>query len=298
MRICGRFIVPVLFTALAANPLAANRGWAQTSTPTPPPAPSNATTSVPANSPPSNSAEGQASKVAPSRTYTVPAGTKVLLMLKSGINTTTAHQGDGVYLVSSFPVVDENRVMIPEGVYVQGIVDRVQRPGRVKGRAQLDMHFTTMIFPNGSVVALPGVLNNIPGSDGPKVKGSEGTVEQAGGKGRDIGTIAQTTASGAEIGTIAGAATGHLGTGLGYGSLAGAAAGTLITLFTRGNDIVIPAGTSVEMVLQRPLMLEESQLKGNDEARAQSPMVPTAQQQPITKRKSRILCPFGSPGCN
>ena len=36
-------------------------------------------------------------------TYTVPAGTKILLSLKNGINTKTAQQGDGVYLVSSFP---------------------------------------------------------------------------------------------------------------------------------------------------------------------------------------------------
>ncbi len=39
------------------------------------------------------------------QTYTVPAGTKVLLSLKSAINTKTAQHGDGVYLVSSFPVL-------------------------------------------------------------------------------------------------------------------------------------------------------------------------------------------------
>jgi len=60
-------------------------------------------------------------------TYTVPAGTKILLSLKNGINTKTAQQGDGVYLVSSFPVVGNSRVMVPVGVYVQGVVDRVQR---------------------------------------------------------------------------------------------------------------------------------------------------------------------------
>jgi hypothetical protein len=48
--------------------------------------------------------------------FTVPAGTKVLLSLKSAINTKTAQQGDGVYLVSSFPVVGNSRVMIPVGV--------------------------------------------------------------------------------------------------------------------------------------------------------------------------------------
>ena len=136
-------------------------------------------------------------------TYTVPAGTKILLSLKNGINTKTAQRGDGVYLVSSFPVVGKSRVMVPVGVYVQGVVDRVQRPGRVKGRAQLDLHFTTMIFPNGQVVEVPGVLNSLPGSDGPKVKGSEGTVEQAGNKGRDVGNVLKGAAIGAGARSIA-----------------------------------------------------------------------------------------------
>jgi type IV secretion system protein VirB10 len=231
------------------------------------------------------------------RTYTVPAGTKVLLSLKSAINTKTAQQGDGVYLVSCFPVVTNARVMIPVGVYVQGVVDRVQRPGRVKGRAQLDLHFTTMIFPNGQVIEVPGVLNSLPGSDGPKVKGNEGTVEQAGNKGRDAGNILKGAAIGAEGGVIGGAASGDLAKGVGYGSLAGAAAGAIYTLFTRGNEIVIPTGTSVEMVLQRPLLLQASQLAGIDQPGG-AQMVPAVQQQPMQKHRQHILCPFGSPGCS
>ena len=232
------------------------------------------------------------------QTFTVPAGTKVLLSLKSAINTKTAQQGDGVYLVSSFPVVGKSRIMIPVGVYVQGVVDRVVRPGRVKGRAQLDLHFTTMIFPNGQVVEVPGVLNSLPGSDGPKVKGNEGTVEQAGNKGRDVANVLKGAAIGAGGGVIGGAASGDVGKGVGYGSAAGAAAGLIYTLFTRGNDIVIPTGTSVEMVLQRPLVLQESQLAGPDESHGQAQMTPANQQQPLPKRKQRILCPFGSPGCD
>jgi hypothetical protein len=246
---------------------------------------------APAPAPPSQAEPAPA-------TYTVPAGTKVLLSLKSAINTKTAQHGDGVYLVSTFPVVGGSQIMIPVGVYVQGVVDRVQRPGRVKGRAQLDLHFTTMIFPNGQVIEVPGVLNSLPGSDGPKVKDSEGTVEQAGNKGRDVGNVLKGAAIGAEGGVLGGAATGDLAKGVGYGSLAGAAAGTIYTLFTRGNDIVIPSGTSVEMVLQRPLILQRSQLAGNNESRGQSQLVPADQQQPMQKRKQRILCPFGSPGCN
>ena len=272
MNVRGQFVIVGLLAGMAAA-----QGLGQTATATP-----AAAAALPAE--------------APSQTFTVPAGTKVLLSLKSGINTKTAQQGDGVYLVSSFPVVGSSRVMIPVGVYVQGVVDRVVRPGRVKGRAEINLHFTTMIFPNGSVVEVPGVLNSLPGSDGPKVKDSEGTVEQAGNKGRDLGNIAKGAAIGAGGGVIGGAAAGDVAKGVGYGSLAGAAAGTIYTLFTRGNDIVIPSGTAVEMVLQRPLVLQQSQLAGSNQANGQAQMIPAGQQQPM--RKQRILCPFGSPGCN
>jgi hypothetical protein len=286
MRVGRQLVVPGLLIALIAN-----RGLSQSA-----PAPSPAQTSVPAAAPQTPQVVPASQSSPAPQTYTVPAGTRVLLMLRSAINTKTAQQGDGVYLVSSFPVANDSRVMIPEGVYVQGVVDRVVRPGRVKGRAQLDLHFTTMIFPNGSVVAVPGVLDNLPGSDGPKVKNNEGTVEQAGSKGRDAGNIAKGAAIGAESGVLGGAVSGNLGRGIGYGSLAGAAAGAIYTLFTRGNDIVIPSGTSVEMVLQRPLILQEAQLAGNDQANA--PMVPARQNQPMAKHKTNMVCPFGSPGCN
>src|ERR1700677_3697982 len=276
MKVRGKFVVVGLLAGMAAA-----HGHGQTTT-----AASNAT---PAPTP-APAAE------APSQTFTVPAGTKVLLSLKSGINTKTAQQGDGVYLVSSFPVVGSSRIMIPVGVYVQGVVDHVVRPGRVKGRAQIYLHFTTMIFPNGSIVEVPGVLNSLPGSDGPKVKDSEGTVEQAGNKGRDVGNIAKGAAIGAEAGVFGGAASGDVAKGVGYGSLAGAAAGAIYTIFTRGNDIVSPFGTSVELVLQRPLVLQQSQLAGSSQENGQAQMVPAIQQQPM--RKQKILCPFGSPGCN
>ncbi|HUB28186.1 MAG TPA: hypothetical protein VL967_00765, partial [Terracidiphilus sp.] len=238
-----------------------------------------------------------ASPAASAKTVEVPAGTKVLLTLRSGVNTKTAQPGDGVYLSSTFPVVTGGHVVIPSGVYVQGVIDRVVRPGRVKGRAQVTMHFTTLIFPNGSVVSIPGAVDSLPGSDGPTVKkGSEGTIEQPGSKGKDAATIATTAATGAGIGGIAGAASDHPGAGVGYGAAGGAVAGILYTLFTRGNDVVLPEGDTIEMVFQRPLMLQEANLTGPEVAG----YVPTGQQQqPMTKpgRNQRILCPLGSLGC-
>jgi type IV secretion system protein VirB10 len=231
----------------------------------------------------------------------VPAGTKVLLELRSAINTKSAKAGDGVYLSSTFPVVVGNRVMIPTGVYVQGIVDRVQRGGRIKGQAQLEMHFTSIIFPNGSVVEIPGVVDSIPGAKNQTVKDDgEGTIQQNGGKGREAGRTAEIALpTGAGAGTIGGAESG--GHPL-EGGLAGLGAGLatvgVVTLFTRNADVDVPRGTQVEMVLQRPLILEDENLAGVGQPGAAPALVPAANQpKPITQHRPRIFCPPGSLGC-
>ena len=203
-----------------------------------------------------------------------------------------------MYLVSTFPVIVGSHVLIPTGVYVQGVVDKVERPGRVKGRAKLLMHFTTMIFPNGQVVGIPGTVDNLPGSGGPSVKGEEGTIEQAGNKGKDAGNVAKGGIIGASGGVIGGAASGRPGAGAAIGGLAGVAGGLIYTLLTRGDEVVIPEGTSLEMVMQRPLELQASQLNGINDVRGNPQYIPTGgQAQPLSK-PAHIVCPPGSLGCN
>jgi len=231
------------------------------------------------------------------KTYTVPAGTKVLLQLRSAINTSSARPGDGVYLASTFPVVVGNRVMIPAGVYVQGVVDRVARAGRVKGKSQLDMHFTCIIFPNGTVVEIPGLVNSLPGASKQSVKDDgEGTIEQNPDKGRHAGEVAKIAIpTGGTVGSIGGLGAGHPLAGGLAGIGAGVAAAGLVSLFTRGADVNIQSGTQLEMVLQRPLVLEEENLTG-----AAPTLIPSANQpRPLDKpSRSQMLCPPGSLGCN
>jgi type IV secretion system protein VirB10 len=229
------------------------------------------------------------------KTITVPAGTKVLLQLTSAINTSGAQAGDGVYLTSIFPVVVENRVVIPTGVYVQGTIDRIQRAGHVKGRSQLDMHFTSIIFPNGSVVEIPGIVNSLPGASQQTVKkDGEGTIEQKANKGRNAGKTAEIAIpTGGTIGSIGGLGSGHPVEGGLVGLAAGAATVGLVSLFTRGADVNIPSGTQVEMLLQRPLILEETNFSGTPQ------LVPSPNQpKPMDKpHPHKMMCPPGTLGC-
>jgi hypothetical protein len=255
------------------------------------------TAAPPPDAPATASSPSDSSSEPKEKTYTVPSGTKVLLSLKSGVNTKTARPGDGVYLISTFPVIVGSHVLIPSGVYVQGLVDNVERPGRIKGRAKLLMHFTTMIFPNGQVVGIPGSVDNLPGSGGPSVKGKEGTIEQADSKGKDAGDIARGGVIGATGGVIGGAASGSPGTGAAIGGLAGVAGGLVYTLLTRGNEIVIPEGTTVEMVLQRPLVLEAAQLQGISDMRGDPQYIPRGVQSPALPKPVHVVCPPDSLGC-
>lgn len=233
--------------------------------------------------------------------YNVPAGTKVLLQLNSAINTKSAKPGDGVYMTSTFPVVVGSRVMIPVGVYVQGVVDRVQRAGRMKGKAQLDMHFTSMIFPNGTVVEIPGVVDGLPGAKKQSVKNDqEGTIEQDSDKGHTAAETAKVAIpAGAGVGTIGGAASGHPIEGGLAGLGAGLATVGLVSLFTRGADVDIPSGTQVEMVLQRPLMLQEENLTAAGSPGTPATLVPASTQpKPIPKPgHAKVLCPPEGLGC-
>jgi type IV secretion system protein VirB10 len=289
MAVCGLVGAQTPVAAPAADP-ASQTPPASTSTQA---ATSTATATVPA--PDTSSPTPQ------KKTYTIPAGTKVLLQLRSSINTKTAKAGDGIYLASTFPVVIGNRVMIPSGVYVQGTVDRVVRAGRVKGKAQLDMHFTSIIFPNGSVVEIPGLVDDLPGASKQSVKDNgEGTIEQAPDKGRNAGEVAKISIpTGGTVGTIGGLAGGHpLAGGLG-GLAAGAAAVGIASLFTRGADVNIESGTQVEMTLQRPLILEESNLADSGSPGSMTSLVPAPNQpKPLDKpNRLQVTCPPGSLGC-
>jgi hypothetical protein len=307
MRLDSRTLTLTLLSAAAfqfglAGPVSAQTPAPADGAPAATSQPTAVATAPAATADPAPATTGNANvPITAKKTYTVPAGTKVLLQLRSSVNTKSARVGDGVYLSSSFPVVVGNHVMIPSGVFVQGVVDRVVRAGRMTGKSQLDMHFTSIIFPNGSVVEIPGVVSALPGASKQDVKNGEGTIEQDKDKGRNAGKTAEIALpTGATVGSIAGISSGHsLAGGLG-GLGAGLATVGLVTLFTRGADVSIEAGTQVEMVLQRPLILEEENLADGTVPGASPAMVPSASQpKPMQKPgHPELLCPPGGLGCS
>ncbi len=197
-----------------------------------------------------------ASAPTPAHLLVVPAGTKIPLALKQGISTRNARVGDPVYAQTTFPIIENNTIVIPTGTFVQGTIRSVVRPGRVKGRAQIQMTFTSLIFPNGYTVVLPGAVEGTPGSKDTEMKGTEGTIQQTGSEGKDAQTIAVMTIPGAGIGAIADG-----GKGAGIGAAAGGAVGLATVLLTRGPDIQLSQGASIEMTLERTIEIDRAQTR-------------------------------------
>ncbi len=195
-----------------------------------------------------------APKAATGEKINLPAGTRVAVILENGISTGSAKSGDSVYFRTSFPITQNNHVVIPVGSYLRGELTEAKRPGRIKGRGEFRMRLNTLIFPNGYTVDLTAIPHSAD-SGGKETTDSEGKITGPGGKGADVGTMAQTTVAGAGIGAIAGGGRGA-GIGAGIGGLAGLAA----TLLTRGPEAQLRRGSALDLVLERELLLDADQI--------------------------------------
>ncbi len=210
--------------------------------------------------PPAQSASSAPEAAKDPHAITIPSGTKLPLSLKQAISTKNAREGDAVYAETAFPFVLDERVVVPPGTYIQGKIVHVERGGRMKGRAELLIHFTSMIYPSGYTVMLPGSVENTPGADSNGVKDSEGTIQQDKDTGKKIEDAAKGGAYGGAVGGIGGGLGGGLN-GARIGAGAGAAAGIAWALLKRGSDVKLDVGTSIEMEIQRPITVDASRIQ-------------------------------------
>jgi hypothetical protein len=192
--------------------------------------------------------------------FQVEPGTKVPLSLINSVSTKHSAEGDRIYLETVFPILVNGRIVIPPGSYVAGTVTQVKRPGRVKGRGELFVRFDSLTLPNGVTRDFRARIGTMDGRAREEFDRSEGKIGSEGNKGGDARSVGEATAAGASVGVIAGGATGHYGMGAGIGAAAGATAGMLGVLLSRGPDAVLAKGSTIEMVLDRPLVFDETEL--------------------------------------
>jgi hypothetical protein len=211
---------------------------------------------------------------------TIPAGTIVLMVLQSPLHTTSGTAGSGIYLETLYPVVQGNQVVIPARTQVQGVVEAGERPGHLKRASEFRFRFTSMIFPNNFVAPIQGVLQSIPGAKNIRTRDKQGTLQPV----DQMEKVVTPAAAGAVGGAIIGA---HRGFGIGLlpGAGLGAALGLGTVLLKRGDEISLARGTTVEMILQAPLRLEQAQAAANARYLSRPSFIPPSE--PPDGRASR-----------
>jgi hypothetical protein len=216
-------------------------------------------------------------------TLTVPAGTKLSLVLTHSVLSRSTHRGDDVYAQTTFPVSLGNEVVIPPGTFVQGKVDKLARIG---SRGELHLQSMSVIFPDGYSTPFPGPMN---------LESDEGYVLLDPGKGRLAGAIAAPIAGlgaglliGRAVSNSPGTTVGDMtvnvdkARSMGIGGVVGAAAGGIVSLviLTRSHQFFLDVGTPVEMTLQQPMVLETDQVDDAVRQSAERPVAP----QPVAPR--------------
>jgi type IV secretion system protein VirB10 len=192
--------------------------------------------------------------------YQVEPGTHILLNMINSVSTKQAYVGQRIYLETAFPVMASNRIVIPQGSWVTGTVIEVKRPGRVKGRGELQVRFDSLMLPNGVTRNFNADLGSMDPRENETLKNEGGKISGPGDKKSDVGTVVGASTAGTVIGSGIGAAAGNVGRGAGIGAGAGAAAGLLGVLTSRGPDATLSKGSSVEMVLDRAITFSDSDL--------------------------------------
>ncbi len=183
----------------------------------------------------------------------IPQGSHVLLRLVNSVSTRTAREGDYVYMKTATPILADGRILVPVDSYVQGVVSLARRSGRVSGRAQLGIRIETLTLANGKVIRIAPHLKSVD-SEGTeqKVETKEGQIEQGGTKGADAERVATIGGAGAALGGL----TDRSWKGAGIGAGAGGAVGLAAVLLSRGKEVDLRQGSTVDVVFERAVPVE------------------------------------------
>jgi hypothetical protein len=168
------------------------------------------------------------------REVTIPAGTRLSVVLDSAVGSDTSRVEEPVTAHLSRPVAIGGSTVLATGTQLNGVVTDAKRSGKVKGLAHVAVRFTTLT----------------PRGDDQRYRIQTASVGRtaAATKEKDALEIGAPAAGGAIIGALVGGKKGALvGTALGGG------AGTAVVLSTSGKEVHLGRGAALTLRLSSPV---------------------------------------------
>jgi hypothetical protein len=175
------------------------------------------------------------------KTYVLPAGTKVSVRNEDTINSDTAVEGQTYAAEVTDDVLDAaGDVVVPHGSNAQIVIRSAAKGGHFRGTSDLVLDLQS--------ISVEGQQYNVTTTD----------VSKSGRQGFGANKrTAEFTGGGAAIGAIIGAIAGH-GKGAAIGAGAGAGGGALTQILTKGGSIKVPSETVMTFQLDNAVQIVEA----------------------------------------
>ena len=181
------------------------------------------------------------------KVVTIPAHTTIPATVQTDINSGYITVGDSVSVSLASNFYNNGSVVFPAGSIIHGNAVIAERAGMTGKHGKLKIHFTSVTTPNGQRYPMSGKLATQDGTGllvgGTNTQRTVHVVKEA-AKGSAIGAI---------FGTIIGAITGKTGKGAWAGTAVGGGVAATKSLVDKGNEAILPSGSTVEIMLDQPL---------------------------------------------
>ena len=161
---------------------------------------------------------------------TAPPGTLIVVRLAETVSTAQNRPGDTIRATLVDPVFNYGKEVFPAGTEVLGRVKNVQRPDRGQRNGEMEIVFDRIIGTDGREVS---IVANLEGAS----KFTQDSWK------RRLFTMAIAVGAGILVSKI-------FGGSVLRGLLIGSAAGTGYVLYNEGDDVTLPAGTTINLVLE------------------------------------------------
>ncbi|MFI3299962.1 MAG: hypothetical protein R3Y28_00935 [Candidatus Gastranaerophilales bacterium] len=182
------------------------------------------------------------------KVVTVPAGNSFDAMVTTPINSANLALGQTVQIALGTDFYYNNNLIAPAGSTVSGQVIEVSKAKRGSMNGSLLVRFTQIVTPYGVQIPIAAVI-----------KTSDDTGKLVGGTKLDVTkAYAKDIAIGAGAGAVAGViisplSGGDIGTGTALATGVGAGAGVVKSIWDKGSDVEIPAGSQIQLTLTQPI---------------------------------------------
>ena len=175
------------------------------------------------------------------KTYVVPAGTKVAVRTEDTIDSAKAAEGQSYAAEVADDVLDaDGNVVVPRGSNAQIVIRSASKGGKIRGASDLVLDLQSVSVEGQEYMVSTADLQE-KGRSG--VGANKRTAEMTGG--------------GAALGAIIGAIAGG-GKGAAIGAGAGAGGGALTQVLTKGGSIKVPSETVLTFQLDKPVRIVEA----------------------------------------